>query len=106
MLPLLPDFRLSEITQRLFGAQGVQYELPWPSIDAKHMAIEFHDFAEVVLTGCPPEVDGYLGMTAVAAILGAYESALAGRAVRMEELLSGTVQAYQADVNAALGLKG
>ena len=105
ILPLLSDFQLSEITERLFGRQVVQYELPWPSIDAKHMAIEFHDFAEAILTGCPPEVDGYLGMTAVAAILGAYESALAGRVVSMEELLSGAVQAYQADVNAVLGLE-
>jgi len=104
ILPLLPDFQLNEITERLFGPKVVQYELPFPAIDAKHMAIEFHDFAQAILTGRPPEVDGYLGMTAVAAILGAYESALAGRAVSMEELLSGTIQAYQVDIDAALGL--
>ena len=104
ILPLLPDFRMSEITERLFGKDVVQYELDFPLIDAKHMAIEFHDFAEAILKGGQPEVDGYHGMTAVAAILGAYESALAGRAVSMEELLAGEVRAYQEDIDAALGL--
>lgn len=104
ILPLLPNFQVSEITERLFGRHVVQYEFPFPVTDAKHMAIEFHDFAEAIIKGRPPEVDGYLGMSAVAAILGAYESALAGRAVRMEELLAGTVRAYQEDIDAALGL--
>jgi predicted dehydrogenase len=104
ILPLLPDFHLNEITERLFGRRVVEYDLPFPPIDAKHLAIEYHDFAEAILTGRLPEVDGSLGMTAVAAILGAYESALAGRAVSMEELLSGEVRAYQEEINAALGL--
>ena len=104
ILPLLPDFQMSEITERLFGAKVVTYELDFPPIDAKHMAIEMHDFGEAVLKGTKPEVDGHLGMTAVAAIYGAYESALAGRAVTMDEILSGQVRAYQQEIDAALGL--
>jgi predicted dehydrogenase len=103
ILPLLPNFQMTEITDRLFDKKVV-YELPFPPIDAKHMAIEFHDFGEAVLKGGTPEVDGYLGMTAVAAILGAYESALAGRSVTMEEVLSGKVRAYQEEIDDALGL--
>ena len=104
ILPLLPDFQMSEITERLFGAKVVTYELDFPPIDAKHMAIEMHDFGEAVLNGTKPEVDGHLGMTAVAAIYGAYESILAGRAVTMDEILSGQVRAYQQEIDAALGL--
>ena len=44
------------------------------------------------------------GMTAVAAIYGVYESGLAGRPVRMDEMLSGQVRAYQQEIDAALGL--
>ena len=69
------------------------------------MAIEFHDFGESIRTGTTPEVDGYRGMTAVAAILGAYESAAYGRAVTMEEVLSGGVRKYQQDIDVALGLE-
>ena len=104
ILPLLPNFEMSEITERVFGKDVVTYDLPSPAIDAKHMAIEFHDFGEAILEGRAPEIDGHLGMTAVAAILGAYESAVAGRAVTMEEVLSGTVRAYQEDIDSALGL--
>ena len=42
--------------------------------------------------------------TAVAAIYGVFESGIAGRPVTMDEMLSGAVDAYQQDVDAALGL--
>ena len=68
------------------------------------MAIEYHDFAQAILTDGQPEVDGLGGMQAVAAIVGAYESALAERSLSMEEILSGAVRAYQQDIDEALGL--
>ncbi len=109
ILGLLPDFSLNEITARLFGADGVVYELTGGkhaeyALDAKLLAIEYHDFGEAVLQGRAPEVDGRDGMIAVAAILGAYESAAIGRAVEMDELLSGAVRRYQEEIDEALGL--
>ena len=104
ILPLLPDFEMSEITARVFGPKMVQYDPSEYPPDPKHMAIEFHDFGEAIQTGRSPEVDGYLGMTAVAAIYGAYESGIAGRPVTMDEMLSGQVRAYQEEIDQALGL--
>jgi predicted dehydrogenase len=107
ILSLLPDFQLDEITERLFGADGVEYDPSATSfyeIDSRHLAIEYHDFAQAILTGGQPEVDGLGGMQAVAAIVGAYESALAERSLSMEEILSGAVRAYQQDIDEALGL--
>jgi predicted dehydrogenase len=110
ILSLLPDFHLNEITERLFGSDGVEYELPTDAphpgyaIDARHLAIEYHDFAQAILTGGKPEVDGLTGTKAVAAILGAYESAAIGRSVTMEEMLSGSVRVYQEEIDNALGL--
>jgi len=109
ILSLLPDFTLNEITARLFGEDGVVYDLPdvahaEMALDARLLAIEYHDFAEAVLQGRAPEVDGRDGMIAVAAILGAYESAAVGRAVELEELLSGAVRTYQEEIDDALGL--
>ena len=62
--------------------------LPPSRLDAKHLAIEYHDFGEAIRNGANPEVDGDGGMKAVAAIVGAYESALAKRSVSMESVLS------------------
>jgi predicted dehydrogenase len=110
ILSLLPQFELNEITERLFGKGGVEYEPPADAavsafvVDAKHLAIEYHDFGEAIRNGTGPEVDGDGGMKAVAAIVGAYESALAKRSVSMESVLSGEVRQYQADIDTALGL--
>ena len=109
ILTLLPDFHLNEITARLFGENGVVYERPDVphaefALDARLLAIEYHDFGEAILQGRPPEVDGYSGMVAVAAVLGAYESAAVGRAVEMSEILSGVVCTYQTEIDAALNM--
>ena len=104
ILPLVPGFQLNEITERLFGERAVEYQLPFPDVDAGHLAIEIHDFADAILKHRSPEVDGYHGMTAVAAIYAAYESALLGRSVKMSEMLDGTVRGYQKEIDEALGL--
>jgi predicted dehydrogenase len=106
ILPLISSgFRLNEITERLFGRDIVEYDLPNESIDAKLLAIEIHDFAEAIMSGREPEVDGRLGMSAVAAILGSYESGLAGRSLTMDEIVSSEVDAYQAGIDEKLGLR-
>ena len=100
---LLPDFRLDPVTDRLFGGQ-VSYDMPFADSDAALMAIEIHDFADAILNGRPPEVDGHGGMTAVAAVLAVFESALAGRPVTMAEMLAAELTAYQDDIDRGLGL--
>ena len=112
ILPLLPNFELDEVAVRLFGTDGVQYDPPDDSdisssilVDAKHQAIGYHDFGSAVLNGGRTEVDGEAGMTAMAAIMGAYESDLLGRSVTMEEVLSGAVREYQAEIDEHHGLE-
>jgi predicted dehydrogenase len=99
-----PGFELDPVSRALFGDDGTQYELPGTTVDAALLAIELHDFAGAVADGGRPEVDGRDGMLAVAAVLAAYESDLAGRSVRMDEVLDSTVSAYQDDIDTALGL--
>ena len=112
ILPLLPNFELDEVAVCLFGEDGVQYDVPTDSdisssilVDAKHQAIGYHDFGRAVLNGGRTEVDGEVGMTAMAAVMGAFESDVAGRAVSMEEVLSGAVRAYQAEIDEHHGLE-
>jgi len=100
---LLPDFALDEVTARLFS-DTVSYDLPFADSDSALMAIEIHDFADAILTGRKPEVDGHLGLTAVAAVLAAFESGMLGRPVSMAEMLDGTVSGYQDEIDRNLGL--
>jgi predicted dehydrogenase len=104
LLTELPDFRMDEVTERLYGRGGVVYQWPFADVDASHLAIELHDFGEAILSGRRPEVDGHLGMTAVAAIYAAYESAWLGRSVTMAEVTSGRAAGYQEEIDRALGL--
>ncbi|CAN5229118.1 Gfo/Idh/MocA family oxidoreductase [soil metagenome] len=102
LLAELPGFHLDEVTSRLFAGKVVYAPLDFNDADAALIAIEIHDFAEAILNGRKPEVDGYLGMTAVAAVLGAFESGIAGRTVTMQEVLSGKVSAYQDSIDAGI----
>ncbi|HEX3348825.1 MAG TPA: Gfo/Idh/MocA family oxidoreductase [Acetobacteraceae bacterium] len=104
LLAELPEFELDEVTARLFGRDAAEYEIPFPRADAGHIAIELHDFAAAVLGNRAPEIDGDGGLTAVAALLGIYESGLLGRAVTMDEVLDGRVSGYQDELDRALGL--
>ena len=110
ILELVPGFELNEITERLFGKRAVDYDMPAHedhsgyTIDARHLAIEYHDFGEAILNDRPPEVDGLGGMKAVAAVVGAYESAAIGRALTMDEMLSCSVDSYQREIDISLGL--
>ncbi len=100
----LPDFTLDEVTSRIFGDNAVEYTIPFNDADAGHIAIEMHDFARAVLEGGQPEIDGWGGLTAVAAVLAAFESGIAGRTITLSEILDGSVSAYQDEIDRAQGL--
>jgi predicted dehydrogenase len=104
---LAPGFSLDEPTTRLFGASLLTaYELPFEVIDRRLLALELEDFGRAILRHHAPEVDGQGGLDAVAAMYAFFESAVAGRAVSMDEVASGALDAYQREINVALGLAG
>ena len=101
---LLDEFPIDEITEVFFGKGNLTYNLHSQDVDSKLMAIEFYDFASAIINGGTPEVTGEIGMHAVAAILGAYESSLQGRMVTFDEIISEEVTLYQDEINNELGL--
>lgn len=103
LLAELPDFAFDEPTARLFPTPTYT-DWPFPRVDAAHLALTFWDFGRAIEEGRPAEVGGRAGMTAVAAIVGAYESGALGRAVTLGELLDGSVAGQQRDIDLALGL--
>ena len=100
----LGGFELSGAAASFFGPEGTEYDLPFPEVDAATLGIELDDFALAVAEGRPPEVDGRDGLLAVAIIWAIAESQEAGRPVTIAEVAEGTVDAAQADVDAALGI--
>jgi predicted dehydrogenase len=92
------------VAASIFGKGGVEYDLPFPTSDAGQIAIEQHDFARAVLNNGNPEIDGHGGLTALAAVLGVFESSKVGRPVTMDEMLTSAVSGYQDDLDRGLGL--
>jgi predicted dehydrogenase len=67
-------------------------------------ALGFLDFLRGIEEGRDPETSGVEGTRDLATSYAIVESALAGRPVRVEDVLSGRVEAYQAEINAHYNL--
>ena len=79
ILSLLPDFHLDEITERLFGADGVEYDHFRSILLRNRLPALGHRvprLCQAILTGGQPEVDGLGGCRPSRRLVGAYESAL------------------------------
>ncbi|MDE0221209.1 MAG: Gfo/Idh/MocA family oxidoreductase [Spirochaetaceae bacterium] len=107
LLEWVPEFRLEEVTARLFGGELlVGYELEFPAIDRKLIAVEYAELARAAADGAPVEVDVEQGMRAVAVSYAMLESAACGKPVTVEDVMTGAVRAYQEPIDDAAGLCG
>lgn len=105
ILDFIPDFRLDRITASLFGGERIwRYDLPFPEIDRKLLAIEYADFAESILEGRPTGVDLVAAARSVALPYAMLESSKIGRAVTIKEVMNEEVSAYQDEINRSIGL--
>ena len=69
------------------------------------VAHELKEFIDAVLYDAPMETDGLEGYKAEAVCLAAYESASAGRPVRVAEVEELAIEHYQGPINEALGIE-
>lgn len=63
-------------------------------------AIEVWDFVNAIATGRRPEMDGHDGLRAKTLSECCYEAAVAGTAVKFDDVLEGKVDAYQREIDA------
>ena len=100
-----PSYRLSPPAAQLFGGERVwTYDFPFPAIDARILALEYHELGEIIATGRAPEVTGQVARRDVALVNAVFESGVAGRAVTIEEVERGAVDAYQRPIDEHYGL--
>lgn len=95
--------RLSEATVAVLGPDGTGGKgAAWSLVDSGYLAVEIDDFADAVLSGRQPEVDGLGGLRPLAVVLAVLESGLTGSEVLVDEVIDGTVHAYQDSIDDAL----
>jgi predicted dehydrogenase len=106
LLSLVPDWSLDDITAPFWGGERrmASYQMPFDEIDRKLIAIEYAELSRAISGGAPVEVDADVGMKALGIAYATLESGASRQTVRMSDILEGTVDAYQAEVNAANGL--
>lgn len=101
-LALVPGYALDDTTAALFGGRRLSsYDMAFADIDACLLAIEYDDFAGAILEDRPPEVTGADGLRSLALVYGFLESERAGRAVGIDELMSGSTAQYQNELEDA-----
>jgi len=105
-LDCAPDFALDDTTAAFFdGSRRIDsYDLSFPEIDRKLLAVEFAELVDAMENGRRPEVDGEVGIQSVALCHAILESGHARRPVAFADVLDDGVNAYQEDINDAIGL--
>lgn len=84
------------------GERGRQRVFPYGLEDG--WALEVYDFLTAVRDGRSPEIDGEEGLRAKAIAQAIYESSATGQAVRLQDVLDGTVDTYQRPINEKWGI--
>ncbi len=109
VLSLVPDFVLDERTARFFGGQCLaRFDQVGGGVggdsDLKLIAIEVADLLDAIDKGRSVEVGPEEGLAAVALVMACHESSEAGRPVRLNEVVDGSLSVYQDEANRALGI--
>ncbi|HEY3109333.1 MAG TPA: hypothetical protein VGL23_11305, partial [Chloroflexota bacterium] len=107
-----PSYRLSPLAAELFGGERAAsspervwtYSFEFNQVDAKIVALEYHELGECIATGQPPEVTGEEARLDLALNYAPFEAGRLGRPLRLDELIEGKADAYQREIDEQLGL--
>jgi predicted dehydrogenase len=105
ILDLAPSYRLEPLAAELFGSERAwTYNLEFNDTDGRILALEYYELGVCASTGAEPEVSLEEGRRDLALTYAPFESGALGRAVTLDEVLSGAASAYQSELDARLGL--
>ncbi|MEC7868808.1 MAG: Gfo/Idh/MocA family oxidoreductase [Candidatus Poribacteria bacterium] len=99
ILTVVDGFYLEPLAEHFFPNQ-----IATDNVDWKIIALEYYELAEAILNDRQIEVDGVEGMKDVAAVYAIFESANAGRTVKMQEVENCQVYDYQKEIDETLGI--
>ena len=100
-----PSYRLGPLAAELFGGERAwTYSFEFNQTDAKIVALEYHELGECIANGRTPEVTGEEARLDLALNYAPFEAGRVGRPVTLEELIEGRADAYQREIDDALGL--
>ncbi len=106
LLALVPEWELDEITSTLWDGETrmASYDYPFELTDRKLVAVELQELAVAIETGAKLEVDADVGMQGLALPYGVLESGISGLPVLIKDVIDGTVETYQDEINIEVGI--
>jgi predicted dehydrogenase len=105
ILELAPSYRLEPLAAEFFGGERVwTYQLDFNETDSRILALEYFELGEAVRGRRALEVTGEEGRADVALNYAPFESALLGRAVTLDDMISCRADGYQREIDARIGL--
>ena len=110
VLAFVPDFSLDDRAARFFGGERLaRYDRSGSGVggggDLNILAMELAELLDAMDNRTPVEVGAEEGLLAVALVMACHESSEAGRTVRMEEVVGGSLNTYQNVANRELGIE-
>ncbi len=100
-----PSYQLSPLAAELFSGERIwHYAFDFNDVDAKIVALEYHELAECIRTGEPPEVTGEEARLDVALNYAPFEAGRLGRPLTLDDLIAGRADAYQREIDEHLGI--
>jgi predicted dehydrogenase len=106
ILERAPSYQLDPLAAELFGGERIwTYSFEFNDTDSRLLALEYHELGACAASGVEPEVSLEEGRRDLALTYAPFESGVLGRPVTLEEVLSGAASAYQAELDARLGLQ-
>ena len=105
ILERAPSYQLQPLAAELFGGEQVwTYTFEFNDTDSRLLALEYHELGACAVSGAEPEVTLEEGRRDLALTYAPFESGVLGRAVGLDEVLSGAASGYQAEIDERLGL--
>jgi predicted dehydrogenase len=105
ILEYAPSYRLNPLAAELFGGERVwTYSFEFNTTDSKILALEYFELGECVQSGVSPEVSGDEARADVALTYAPFEAGRLGRPVSLAELVDGSADVYQREIDALVGL--
>ena len=104
---VLRDSRISMeelVKEHAAALSPEEKELLFPKGITDTIAIELQEFFDALLRGRKIETDGVEGLKDEAISIAVYESAALGQPVEVSKVESGEIDAYQAELNASMGI--
>lgn len=100
-----PSYRLNPLAAQLFGGEKIwTYQLELNDVDPKILATEYFELADCIQTGAAPEMTAEEGRADVALVYAPFEAGRLGRAVTLDEVITGKADVYLREIDEMLGL--